>query len=78
MNKADTPAALCITQLRKLTLKEHKYGVDIDVPAASIISSFGFDSQAFWWPDIATLGIQFGAFTLLSLIWLVLFVRERK
>jgi len=70
--------ALIVNELRTLTLREHKYGVDIEVPAASIISTFGFNAQAFWWPDIATLGIQFGGFLLLSLIWLVVFVRERK
>ncbi|KAE8212109.1 hypothetical protein CF327_g4215 [Tilletia walkeri] len=70
--------ALIVNELRTLTLREHKYGVDIEVPAASIISTFGFNAQAYWWPDIATLGIQFGGFMLLSLVWLVVFVRERK
>ncbi|KAK0550556.1 FAD-dependent urate hydroxylase [Tilletia horrida] len=70
--------ALIVNELRTLTLREHKYGVDIEVPAASIISTFGFNAQAFWWPDIATLGIQFGGFMILSLIWLIVFVRERK
>ncbi|PWN48384.1 hypothetical protein IE53DRAFT_200044 [Violaceomyces palustris] len=70
--------ALIVNELRTLTLTEHKFGIDIQVPAASIISSFGFNSQAFWWPDIATLGILFGSFTLASLIWLILFVKERK
>lgn len=70
--------ALIVNELRNLSLKEHKYGIDIEVPAASIISSFGFNSQAFWFPDIVTLAALFGAFTLASLVWLVLFVRERK
>ncbi|PWZ00557.1 hypothetical protein BCV70DRAFT_199829 [Testicularia cyperi] len=70
--------ALIVNELRNLSLKEHKYGIDIEVPAASIISSFGFNSQAFWFPDIATLAILFAAFTTLSLLWLVAFVKERK
>lgn len=70
--------ALIVNELRKLSLKEHKYGIDIDVPAASIISSFGFDAQAFWWPDVGTLAIQLVGFTALSLTWLILFVKERK
>lgn len=70
--------ALIVNELRKLTLKEHKYGIDIDVPAASIISSFGFNAQAFWWPDVSTLVLQFAGFTALSLVWLILFVKERK
>ena len=70
--------ALIINELRNLSLKEHKYGIDIEVPAASIISSFGFNSQAFWWPDIVTLVLLFVGFTALSLLWLVAFVKERK
>ncbi|EST07662.1 ABC-2 type transporter [Kalmanozyma brasiliensis GHG001] len=70
--------ALIVNELRNLSLKEHKYGIDIEVPAASIISSFGFNSQAFWLPDIVTLAALFVAFTAASLVWLVLFVRERK
>ncbi|SPO21890.1 related to ABC transporter protein [Ustilago trichophora] len=70
--------ALIVNELRNLSLKEHKYGIDIEVPAASIISSFGFNSQAFWFPDIVTLAVLFVAFTALSLVWLVAFVRERK
>ncbi|SJX61788.1 related to ABC transporter protein [Sporisorium reilianum f. sp. reilianum] len=70
--------ALIVNELRNLSLKEHKYGIDIEVPAASIISSFGFNSQAFWFPDIVTLAALFVAFTVLSLVWLVMFVRERK
>ncbi|EPQ28766.1 uncharacterized protein PFL1_03569 [Pseudozyma flocculosa PF-1] len=70
--------ALIVNELRNLSLKEHKYGIDIEVPAASVISTFGFNSQAFWWPDIATLAIQFSVLVGLSLLWLVLFVKERK
>ncbi|KAJ1027359.1 hypothetical protein NDA18_003367 [Ustilago nuda] len=70
--------ALIVNELRNLSLKEHKYGIDIEVPAASIISSFGFNSQAFWFPDIVTLAVLFVAFTAASLGWLVMFVRERK
>ncbi|SNX83178.1 related to ABC transporter protein [Melanopsichium pennsylvanicum] len=70
--------ALIVNELRNLSLKEHKYGIDIEVPAASIISSFGFDSQAFWVPDIVTLAALFVGFTVLSAGWLVVFVKERK
>ncbi|KAK0538875.1 FAD-dependent urate hydroxylase [Tilletia horrida] len=38
--------ALIVNELRTLTLREHKYGVDIEVPAASIISTFGFVSSS--------------------------------
>lgn len=70
--------ALIVNELRNLSLKEHKYGIDIEVPAASIISSFGFNSQAFWFPDIVTLGALFVGFTVASAGWLVVFVKERK
>lgn len=34
--------SLLVSQLSSLTLKEHKYGIDIEVPASVLLSSFGF------------------------------------
>jgi hypothetical protein len=55
-----------------------QYGVDIEVPAAKILSMFGFSSQAFWWPDISLLGIFFGSFTAVSHLLLHFYVKERR
>lgn len=70
--------ALAVNELRYLTLKEHKFGVDIDVPAATILSIFGFRAGSFWWPNIALLGIFFGTFTIASFVTLHVFVKEKR
>ena len=31
-----------MNEVRYLSLKDHRYGVDIEVPAATILSMFGF------------------------------------
>ncbi|KAK4129190.1 hypothetical protein N657DRAFT_639762 [Parathielavia appendiculata] len=51
--------ALIVNEVTQLTLIDHKIGIDITVPGAAILSSFGFDNQAMW-PDIINLGV-FGA-----------------
>ena len=61
-----------------LTTITMQYGVDLDVPAATILSTFGLRAQSFWWPNVALLGIFFGGFTVLSYIVLHVYVRERR
>ncbi|GJJ08367.1 hypothetical protein Clacol_002581 [Clathrus columnatus] len=79
--------ALAVNELRYLQLKENKvalfnilhwYGVEIDVPAAAVLSSFGLQAQSFWWPDISLLGIMFGVFTVASYILLHYYVAEQR
>ncbi|KZT01551.1 uncharacterized protein LAESUDRAFT_752603 [Laetiporus sulphureus 93-53] len=70
--------ALAVNELRYLQLKENKYGVDIDVPAAAILSTFGLKAQSFWWPNISLLGIFFGVFTTASYLILHFYVREKR
>jgi len=70
--------ALAVNELRFLQLKEDKYGVELDVPAATILSTFGLRAQSFWWPNITLLGIFFVTFTASSFIVLHFFVRERR
>ncbi|KAK8846559.1 hypothetical protein IAR55_005645 [Kwoniella newhampshirensis] len=70
--------ALLVNELRYLQLVERKFGLDIQVPSATILSSFGFHAQAFWWPDTALLGITFGIFTVLSYLVLQFWVKERR
>ncbi|KAK7466244.1 FAD-dependent urate hydroxylase [Stygiomarasmius scandens] len=70
--------ALAVNELRYLTLKEHKYGVDLEVPAATILSTFGLRAQSFWWPNTAVLGIFFAAFTIASYLTLHFFVKEKR
>ncbi|KAF9507174.1 hypothetical protein BS47DRAFT_1373972 [Hydnum rufescens UP504] len=70
--------ALAVNELRYLQLKETKYGVELDVPAATILSMFGLRAQAFWFPDIALLGILFVLTLAASYIVLHFFVREKR
>ncbi|THV06326.1 hypothetical protein K435DRAFT_505895 [Dendrothele bispora CBS 962.96] len=70
--------ALAVNELRYLTLKEHKYGVDLEVPAATILSTFGLRAQSFWWPNTAVLGIFFAVFTVASYMTLHFFVKEKR
>lgn len=44
----------------------------------TVLSSFGFHAQAFWWPDIALMAIVFGSFTVLSYLVLEFWVKERR
>jgi hypothetical protein len=55
-----------------------QYGVELDVPAATILSTFGLRAQSFWWPNITLLGIFFVTFTAASFAVLHIFVRERR
>ncbi|ORX36133.1 hypothetical protein BD324DRAFT_630290 [Kockovaella imperatae] len=70
--------ALLVNELRYLQLIERKFGLDIQVPSATILSSFGFHAQAFWWPDTALLGIVFAIFIIASYLVLKFFVKERR
>ncbi|KII85250.1 hypothetical protein PLICRDRAFT_337205 [Plicaturopsis crispa FD-325 SS-3] len=70
--------ALAVNELRYLSLSEHKYGVDLDVPAATILSTFGLRAQSFWWPNISLLGIFFVSFTAVSFFTLHFFVKEKR
>lgn len=40
--------ALITNEVKKLTLIEMKYGLNIEVPGAAILSSFGFEVLAYW------------------------------
>ena len=70
-----------------------QYGVEIDVPAATILSLFGLraqvrflfhlnhhltENQSFWWPNMGLLGIMFGTFTIFSYLLLHFYVREQR
>ncbi|KJA25208.1 hypothetical protein HYPSUDRAFT_200090 [Hypholoma sublateritium FD-334 SS-4] len=42
------------------------YGVELDVPAATILSTFGLRAQSYWWSNMSLLGIFFVTFTAVS------------
>ncbi|GAA5925630.1 hypothetical protein JCM3775_001459 [Rhodotorula graminis] len=70
--------ALLVNEVRYLQLKDHRYGVDIEVPAATILSMFGFRAQAFWFPDVTLLAAYIVGFVILSYLALVVLVKERR
>ena len=69
--------ALLVNEMRYLKLFEHKYGLDIEVPGASILSSFGFRPGAVW-EDIISLGIMSGAVLVVAYICLHFVLVERR
>ncbi|KAG6158116.1 hypothetical protein E4U35_005030 [Claviceps purpurea] len=57
--------ALIVNEVVELTLVDKKYGLDITVPGAAILSSFGFDNSALW-TDVSNLGIFCITFMILA------------
>lgn len=69
--------ALAVNELRHARVEEVKFGLEIELPAASVISSFGFNLLAFW-PDVLILCTILIASLGLSLLWLTYVIKERR
>ena len=69
--------SLIVNEVVKLTLVDKKYGLDITVPGAAILSSFGFDNSAKW-NDIANLGVFAAVFVVLAYIAMHFLLIERR
>ncbi|CAG8460707.1 452_t:CDS:10 [Dentiscutata erythropus] len=69
--------AMLVNEVVYLQLTEEKYGLQIDVPGATILSTFGFDASAYW-SDVTKLALLFMSFITLSFICLQLFVKELR
>lgn len=69
--------SLAVNEVNGLILKEKKFGLNIEVPGATILSTFGFNVNAIGW-DIASLGILFGVSVILGGIILKLHVYETR
>ncbi|KAG9249075.1 hypothetical protein BJ878DRAFT_485421 [Calycina marina] len=69
--------SLIVNEVTYLTLTDRKYGLDISVPGATILSSFGFDTQAYW-PDVVRLAIFGGSFVLLAYSAMHVLLVERR
>ena len=63
--------------MRYLNLYEHRFGLDIEVPGASILSSFGFNPGAVW-EDIISLAVISGAILVVAYVFLHLFLVEKR
>ncbi|KAF2109159.1 hypothetical protein BDV96DRAFT_652017 [Lophiotrema nucula] len=68
---------LIVNEVRYLSLIDHKYGIDIEVPGSAILSSFGFNVQALW-RDVIGLGAFAGGFVLLAYLAMHLLLVERR
>ncbi len=69
--------ALLVNEVRYLTLVEEKFGLSIDVPGATILSTFGFKAQAYW-TDVINLSVYFGIALIASYLALDILLREKR
>ncbi|EJD49551.1 hypothetical protein AURDEDRAFT_112425 [Auricularia subglabra TFB-10046 SS5] len=69
--------ALAVNELRYLTVTDRQAGVNIEIPAATVLSLFGLRAQ-WYWADVSILGTMFLVFTALSFVFLHYFVKERR
>jgi len=69
--------ALSVNEVNGLVLKETKYGLDIKVPGAVILSTFGFNVDALF-TDVYWLLGMLGAFIVLGYLGLYYFVFETR
>jgi len=69
--------SLIVNEVTFLTLVDKKYGLNITVPGATILSSFGFDTLALW-PDVIKLGIFAGVFIVLAYAAMHILLVERR
>ncbi|KAL1966387.1 hypothetical protein VTN77DRAFT_4529 [Rasamsonia byssochlamydoides] len=69
--------ALIVNEVTYLTLIDHKYGLDIEVPGASILSAFGFDTLALW-SDVIGLAVISGAFIIIAYIAMHFLLVEKR
>ncbi|KAG5956606.1 hypothetical protein E4U58_006523 [Claviceps cyperi] len=69
--------ALIVNEVVELTLVDKKYGLDITVPGAAILSSFGFDNSALW-TDVSNLGIFCIVFMILAYLAMHFLLIEKR
>ncbi|KAF9907410.1 ATP-binding cassette sub- G member 2 [Linnemannia zychae] len=69
--------ALLVNEITFLQLVQKEYGLEIDVPGAVILSTFGFNSGAYW-KDVKNLGIMAATFFTVAFLWLQFRVNERR
>ncbi|KAG9256155.1 uncharacterized protein F5Z01DRAFT_735438 [Emericellopsis atlantica] len=69
--------SLIVNEVLHLTLIDKQYGLDITVPGAAILSSFGFDNNALW-TDVRNLGIVAAVFLVLAYTAMHVLLVERR
>ncbi|KAJ9656445.1 FAD-dependent urate hydroxylase [Coniosporium apollinis] len=68
---------LIVNEVKYLSLIDHKYGLDIEVPGSAILSSFGFNVMALW-RDAVGLAIFAGVFIVLAYVAMHVLLVERR
>ncbi|KXT06025.1 hypothetical protein AC578_1269 [Pseudocercospora eumusae] len=68
---------LIVNEVRYLSLVDHKYGLDIEVPGSAILSSFGFDVLALW-NDAVGLAVFCAVFLVLGYLSIHFLLVERR
>ncbi|KAH8714807.1 hypothetical protein GQ44DRAFT_713405 [Phaeosphaeriaceae sp. PMI808] len=68
---------LIVNEVKYLSLIDHKYGLDIEVPGSAILSSFGFDVQALW-RDCIGLAAYGAAFIVLAYLAMHVLLVEKR
>ncbi|KAH0345822.1 hypothetical protein KCU83_g7569, partial [Aureobasidium melanogenum] len=68
---------LIVNEVRYLSLIDHKYGLDIEVPGSAILSSFGFNVLALW-NDAIGLAVFCGVFLVLGYVAMHFLLVERR
>ena len=66
-----------MNEVRFLTLIDRKYGLDIEIPGASILSAFGFDVLALW-RDVSGLAIYSGVLIVIAYAAMHLLLVEKR
>ncbi|KAK9453325.1 hypothetical protein V1511DRAFT_505391 [Dipodascopsis uninucleata] len=69
--------AMVVNEVRYLTLVEYKFGLSIEVPGATILSTFGFTASAYW-SDLSGLIFIFCLFIVLAYIGMHFFLVEKR
>ena len=69
--------SLIVNEVLQLTLIDKKYGLDITVPGAAILSSFGFSNSSLW-SDVRNLGIFAAVFIILAYAAMHILLIERR
>lgn len=69
--------SLIVNEVKELTLIDKQYGLDITVPGAAILSSFGFSNQAMW-TDVLSLGIFGVVFIILAYAAMHIMLVEKR
>jgi len=66
-----------VNEVYPLSLVDHKYGLDIEVPGSAILSSFGFDNLALK-ADCIGLAVFCGAFIVVAYVAMHVLLVERR